>query len=84
MAEAQCPADTPAIRIEHQGVNGATSVKTNRTGAVAIALAFSACSAAGPVGSNASNADALTHAAAVKTLDASKLDSLPTGKVRAA
>jgi len=51
---------------------------------VAIALAFSACSAAGPVGSNASNADALTHRAAVKTLDASKLDSLPTGQVRAA
>jgi hypothetical protein len=53
-------------------------VKTKLTALVAIGLALSACSAAATV---ASNAEALARGAAVKTLDAGKLDSLPTGPV---
>jgi hypothetical protein len=53
-------------------------VKTKLTALVAIALALSACSAATTV---APNAEALARDAAVKSLDAGKLDSLPTGPV---
>ncbi len=53
-------------------------MKTKLTALVAIALALSACSAAA---TTASNAEALARGAAVKTLDAGKLDSLPTGPV---
>src|SRR5437879_2607127 len=48
---------------------------------VAIALAFAACSSANPVASNDASAEALARGVAVKTLDAAKLDSLPTGPV---
>ena len=47
----------------------------------AIALAFAACSSANPVASNDASAEALARGVAVKTLDAAKLDSLPTGPV---
>jgi hypothetical protein len=53
-------------------------VKTKLTALVAIVLALSACGAAATV---ASNAEALARGAAVKTLDAGELDSLPTGPV---
>jgi quercetin dioxygenase-like cupin family protein len=53
-------------------------VKTKLTALVAFALALSACSTATTV---ASNPQALTRGVAVKTLDAGKLDSLPTGPV---
>jgi hypothetical protein len=53
-------------------------VKKKLTGLVAIALSVSACSAAVPA---ASNAEALARGAAATTLDAGKLDSLPTGPV---
>jgi quercetin dioxygenase-like cupin family protein len=53
-------------------------VKTKLTALVAIALALFACGAAPTV---ASNADALARGAAVKTLAAGRLDSLPTGPV---
>lgn len=48
------------------------------TALVAITLAVSACGAPPTI---ASNTEALAHGAAVKTLDAGKLDSLPTGPV---
>jgi quercetin dioxygenase-like cupin family protein len=51
---------------------------TKLTALVVIALAFAACSTAATTGSSA---DALAHGAAVKTLAAGKLDSLPTGPV---
>jgi len=54
-------------------------VKTRLTALLAIAVGFSACSGAattlGP------NAEALARGAAIKTLDAGKLNSLPTGAV---
>ena len=53
-------------------------MKTKLTALVAILFALSACSAAATV---ASNSEALAHGAAVKALDAGKLDSLPTGAV---
>lgn len=53
-------------------------MKRKLTALVAIAFALSACSTATPT---ASNNEALAHGAAVKTLDAGKLDSLPTGPV---
>ncbi len=53
-------------------------MKTRLTALVSIALAVSACGAAAPA---ASNTEALARGAAVKTLDAGKLDSLPTGPV---
>ncbi len=53
-------------------------MRTKLTALVAIGLALSACSAAPTV---ASNSEALARGAAVKTLDAGKLDSLPTGPV---
>jgi quercetin dioxygenase-like cupin family protein len=53
-------------------------VKTKLNALVAIALALSACGAAA---TGASNAEVLARGAAVKTLDAGKLDSLPTGPV---
>jgi hypothetical protein len=53
-------------------------VKTKLTALVVIAFALSTCSAAPTV---ASNSEALARGAAVKTLDAGKLDSLPTGPV---
>ncbi len=53
-------------------------MKTKLTALVAIVLALSACGAAATV---ASNAEALARGAAVKTLDAGELDSLPTGPV---
>ena len=51
---------------------------TRLTIPIAIALAISACSAAATI---ATNPDALARGAAVKTLDAGKLDALPTGSV---
>jgi quercetin dioxygenase-like cupin family protein len=54
------------------------AVKTKLTAVVAIALALSACSSTTTAGSNA---DALASGAAVKTLAAGRLDSLPTGSV---
>jgi hypothetical protein len=56
----------------HQGI------KSKLTAVMAIALAVSACSAPATA---APNAGALARGAAVKTLDAGKLDSLPTGPV---
>jgi hypothetical protein len=54
------------------------AVNMTRTVLVAIALVLSACS----TGATASpNSEALAHGAAVKALDAGKLDSLPTGPV---
>ena len=53
-------------------------MKTKLAALVAIALALAGCSTAAPT---ASNAEALAHGAAVKTLDGGKLDSLPTGPV---
>ena len=53
-------------------------MKTRLTALMAIAVALSACSTATPV---ASNAEALARGAAVKSLDAGKLNSLPTGPV---
>jgi hypothetical protein len=53
-------------------------MKTKLIAALTLALALSACSAAP---SATSNAAALARGAAVKTLDAGKLDSLPTGPV---
>jgi hypothetical protein len=53
-------------------------MKTKLTALVTIALALSACSTAS---SATSNPEALARGAAVKTLDAGKLDSLPTGSV---
>lgn len=53
-------------------------MKTKLTALVTIALAISAC---GSAPAAASNAAALAHDAAVETLAAGKLDSLPTGPV---
>ena len=50
----------------------------DRIALAAIALVLCACGAAPTV---ASNSEALAHGAAVKALDAAKLDSLPTGPV---
>jgi len=54
---------------------------TKLTALLAIAMVLSACSVASSVSSTTSNADALARGAAIKTLDAGKLDSLPTGPV---
>ena len=54
------------------------AVKSKLTALVAIALVLSACGAAP---TSASSSEALARGAAVKTLDAGKLDSLPTGPV---
>lgn len=54
---------------------------TKLTALVAIALGISACSAPSPVSSSTSSADAFARGAAIKTLDAGKLDSLSTGPV---
>ena len=54
------------------------ALKTKLTALVAIVLAITAC---GATPSDASNPEALAHGAAVKPLDAGKLDSLPTGPV---
>src|SRR5690349_14344627 len=51
------------------------------TALAAFAMVLSACSAASSSSSSTSNADALPRGAATKTLDAAKLDSLPTGPV---
>jgi hypothetical protein len=51
------------------------------TALAAFAIVLSACSAAPSSSSSTSNADALPRGAATKTLDAAKLDSLPTGPV---
>jgi len=67
-----------AIRFWTLGLNAARAVKTNLTALMAIALALSACSAAATV---TFNAEALPRGAAIKALDAGKLDSLPTGAV---
>jgi hypothetical protein len=56
-------------------------VKTKLTALAAIVFVLSACSAAAPAASNASSPEALARGAAVKTLGAGKLDSLPTGSV---
>ena len=53
-------------------------MKTKATALVAIAIVLSACGAAATV---ASNPEALPRGAAVKTLEAGKLDSLATGPV---
>jgi len=53
-------------------------LKSKLTGLVAIALALSAC---GTTPTLALNSEALARGAAVRTLDAAKLDSLPTGPV---
>jgi hypothetical protein len=53
-------------------------IKTRLTSLVSIAIAVSACGAATPA---APNPATLAHDAAVKTLDAGKLNSLPTGPV---
>jgi quercetin dioxygenase-like cupin family protein len=53
-------------------------VRTKLTVLVTIAFALSACAAASTVGASA---EALAHGAAIKTLDAGKLNSLPTGAV---
>jgi len=53
-------------------------MRTKLTALVSIALAVSACEAAAPP---APNTAALAHGAAIKTLDAGRLDSLPTGPV---
>jgi hypothetical protein len=53
-------------------------LKSKLTALFAIAIALSACGATAPV---ASSSQALAHGAAVKALDAGKLDSLPTGPV---
>jgi len=53
-------------------------LKTKLTALVAIVLAITAC---GATPSDASNPEALAHGAAIKPLDAGKLDSLPTGPV---
>jgi hypothetical protein len=54
------------------------AVNMKLTALLAIALVLSACSTAATV---SPNAEALARGAAVKTLDAGKLDSLPTGPV---
>jgi len=51
-------------------------VETKLTALITMAFALSACSAAATAGPNP---QALAHGAAIKTLDAGKLDSLPTG-----
>lgn len=56
-------------------------MKAKLTAVMTIALAISACSSAAPSAQNAVNPEALARGAAVKTLDAGKLDSLPTGHV---
>jgi len=56
-------------------------VTIKQTLTVAVVLSLSACSSAAPMASNAANPEALARGAAVKTLDAAKLDSLPTGPV---
>jgi hypothetical protein len=53
-------------------------VNTKLTALMAITIALSACSAATTA---ATNPDALARGAAVKTLDAGKLNSLPTGPI---
>jgi quercetin dioxygenase-like cupin family protein len=53
-------------------------VRTKLTVLVTIAFALSACAAATAIGPSA---EALAHGAAIKTLDAGKLNSLPTGAV---
>ncbi|HEV3096536.1 MAG TPA: hypothetical protein VG104_05265 [Candidatus Dormibacteraeota bacterium] len=54
-------------------------MRTKLTMLVAIAFALSACgTAASTIGTSA---EALAHGAAIKTLDAGKLDTLPTGPV---
>lgn len=53
-------------------------MKTRLTALVAIACLLSACGTTSPA---ATNVAALAHGAAVKTLDAARLDSLPTGPV---
>lgn len=55
-------------------------MKTKLTAWLAIAYALSACAGSGAAAPIA-NAGALARGAAVKTLDAGKLDSLPTGPV---
>jgi quercetin dioxygenase-like cupin family protein len=54
------------------------AIKTKLTALMAAAIALTACSASTTV---ATNPDALAHGAAVKTLDAGKLTSLPTGSI---
>ena len=56
-------------------------VNSRLTWLVAVALATCACSTSASVGSNSTNPEALASSAAVRTLDAGRLDSLPTGLV---
>lgn len=62
----------------HVRVSATQLVKMELTALLAIALAVQTCSS---TTTPASNAEALARGAAVKTLDAGKLDSLPTGPV---
>jgi hypothetical protein len=66
------------FRAQPLGLPAQVPMMTKLTVLMSLALSFSACStAAAPT----ANAEALAHGAAVKTLDAGKLDSLPTGPV---
>lgn len=56
----------------------ALAVKTNLTALMAVIFVLTACSTVPAV---ATNPDALARAASVKTLDAGKLNSLPTGSI---
>jgi hypothetical protein len=76
---------SPPLNLNAQGENSRPNseydpqaLKSKLSPLVAIAVALSACGAAPPV---TPNSEAVAHGAAVKTLDAGKLDSLPTGPV---